>query len=198
MKSALLLSGGMDSTAIAYWLRPPHAFTIDYGQLSAQGEIYAARKICKALQINHEVITADCRALGSGVMFGAPPLDLAPVPEWLPFRNQLLLTIAGMRAVQVGVDELLFGSVKSDQRQVDGSKEFFETIAALFYLQEGQLRISAPALHMTTAELIRESQIPFSILGWAHSCDVSEFACGKCNSCFKYRDVLLELRPLQD
>jgi 7-cyano-7-deazaguanine synthase len=196
MKSALLLSGGMDSTAIAYWLRPEFGFTVDYGQLSAKGEIYAASKICEALQIKHEVLTADCSSLGSGAMFGAAPLELAPVPEWLPFRNQLLLTIAGMRAVQLNVDELLFGAVKSDQRQVDGTREFFETMAALFQLQEGQIQVSTPALHMTTAELIRESQIPFSILGWAHSCDVSEFACGTCNSCIKYHDVLLELRLL--
>jgi 7-cyano-7-deazaguanine synthase len=42
MDTGLLLSGGMDSVALAYWLRPDVAFTIDYGQLSAEGELRSA------------------------------------------------------------------------------------------------------------------------------------------------------------
>ena len=198
MKTGLLLSGGMDSSAIAYWLRPDVAFTVDYGQLSIEGEVYAAGKICEALEIKHEMLKADCGSFGSGAMFGAPALPLAPVPEWLPFRNQLLLTVAGIRALQLGVETLLFGTVKSDARQADGTEEFFQAIAELFTMQEGGLRISAPALQMTTVELIRQSQIPFSVLGWAHSCDVSASACGNCNSCLKYRSVLIELGMLGD
>jgi 7-cyano-7-deazaguanine synthase len=198
MKTGLLLSGGMDSSAIAYWLRPDVAFTVDYGQLSVKGEVYAANKICEALGIKHEVLKADCAALGSGAMFGIPALPLAPVPEWFPFRNQLLLTVVGIRALQLELETLLFGAVKSDARQADGSEEFFTAITALFTMQEGHLRVSTPALQMTTVELIREAQIPFSILGWAHSCDVSDSACGNCNSCLKYRAVLFELGVLGD
>ena len=36
MKTALLLSGGMHSVAIAWWRRPNIAITIDYGQLPAE------------------------------------------------------------------------------------------------------------------------------------------------------------------
>jgi 7-cyano-7-deazaguanine synthase len=57
MKTGLLLSGGMDSIAIAYWKRPDVAFTIDYGQLSARGEIYASESVCQSLEIPHQVIT---------------------------------------------------------------------------------------------------------------------------------------------
>ncbi len=31
-KTAILLSGGMDSIALAYWKRPELAITINYGQ----------------------------------------------------------------------------------------------------------------------------------------------------------------------
>ena len=35
----MLLSGGMDSIAVAYWRRPSLAITIDYGQVPAAGEL---------------------------------------------------------------------------------------------------------------------------------------------------------------
>jgi len=36
---AILLSGGLDSIALAYWLRPQIAVTIDYGQRPARAVI---------------------------------------------------------------------------------------------------------------------------------------------------------------
>lgn len=193
MKTALLLSGGMDSIAIAYWKRPAFAFTVDYGQLSAQGEIHAAETVCESLSIPHEVIKTDCSGLGSGDLSGRAPISLAPVPEWWPFRNQLLLTLVGMRAVSLEVSTLLFGSVKTDNVHTDGSAEFFERIDRVFSLQEGNLRVEAPAVHLTTAELIHISGIPLPLLAWSHSCHVSDFACGNCRGCFKHLAVMKEL-----
>ncbi|HDT5864788.1 TPA: 7-cyano-7-deazaguanine synthase, partial [Aeromonas hydrophila subsp. hydrophila] len=61
MKTGLLLSGGMDSVALAWWKRPDMAFTLNYGQLAAQAEIDAAKIICQELKIPHQVIEIDCR-----------------------------------------------------------------------------------------------------------------------------------------
>ena len=66
MKPALLLSGGMDSLCLAWWLRPDVAITIDYGQLPAQAERDASAAICRGLAIEHHVVVIDCRSLGSG------------------------------------------------------------------------------------------------------------------------------------
>lgn len=68
MRSALLLSGGMDSLSIAWWKRPEIGITIDYGQLAAQAEITASQLICRRLGIEHHVVRIDCRSLGSGDM----------------------------------------------------------------------------------------------------------------------------------
>jgi 7-cyano-7-deazaguanine synthase len=193
MSVGLLLSGGMDSTAMAYWLKPNVAFTVDYGQASAKGEIHAATQVCKAISIEHEVISVDCSSLGSGEMFDKPSSQLAATPEWLPFRNQLVLTLAGMRAVAKGIHSLLFGAVKSDSVHADGSREFFEAMDRTFSLQEGNIRILVPAIEMTTAELVTASQIPLSILSWSHSCHASDFACGYCRGCLKHYSVMKEL-----
>src|SRR5688572_25778664 len=114
-KAALLLSGGMDSIALAYAHRPQLAITVDYGQLSAAGEIRAAMAVCESLDLRHEIIRTDLRGLGSGDLVGEPSLSIAPVREWWPFRNQMLITLAAMRIVRDGISRLLLGSVRGDQ-----------------------------------------------------------------------------------
>jgi 7-cyano-7-deazaguanine synthase len=117
---ALLLSGGMDSIAVAFWQRPEIAITIDYGQRAAGAEITAASQVAKEIGMQHEIIAIDCRAIGSGDMAGNDALRVAPVPEWWPFRNQLLVTFAAARGIVLGVTELMTGSVSSDGTHADG------------------------------------------------------------------------------
>lgn len=193
MKRGLLLSGGMDSVALAYWKRPAFAYTVDYGQLAAEGEIRAAQIIAEELGIAHRVIHVDCRALGSGDMAGQPPNTAAPVSEWWPFRNQLILTITAARALDDSVGELMVGAVKTDGRHADGRPEFFARADALFAMQEGGLRINAPALELDTVQLVRISGIPFSLLAWSHSCHTAGHACGTCRGCTKHAETMKAL-----
>src|SRR5438552_1313960 len=125
MITGLLLSGGMDSVALAYWKRPTHAYTVDYGQAAFQGEYRAAAAIAKALGIEHHSIHADCSSLGSGDMSGKVASKHAPVSEWWPYRNQLVVTLTAMRALDDGIEELMVGSVRSDSSHVDGTPEFY-------------------------------------------------------------------------
>jgi len=193
MSTALLLSGGMDSIAIAFWKRPDYAITVNYGQLSAGGEIEAAVAVTKALEIPHEVISVDCSSLGSGDLAGRPAISSAPSREWWPFRNQLIITFAAIRGISLGIDHLLFGSVKTDDFHKDGTQRFFENIDHLVSFQEGGIAVTAPAISLTTPDLIKLSGVPRSLLAWAHSCHVSDFACGQCRGCYKYQAVLLEM-----
>lgn len=193
MTTALLLSGGMDSAALACWKRPEVGLTINYGQLPAEGEIRAAKAIAHDLGILHEVITVDCRHLGSGHLAGLPESQVAPVPEWWPFRNQLLLTLAAMRAISLGVTDILCGAVASDGVHADGRREFFEAMNAVTVLQEGAIRVHAPAIDLTSAELIRTSGIALTTLSWSHSCHKAAFACGNCRGCYKHQQVMAEL-----
>ena len=189
MTTALLLSGGMDSTAIAYWRRPEVAITIDYGQQPAAGEIRAAQAVSQALDIDHHVLRCDLSALGSGDMAGAVALDLAPVPEWWPYRNQMLVTLAAMKAVGLGVDTLQIGCLATDGQHADGRADFVAALDGLLRLQEGHLRLEAPAVELTAVELVRRSKIPMDVLGWAHSCHVGEYACGLCRGCQKHYET---------
>lgn len=189
-KTAILLSGGMDSIALAYWKRPDIAITIDYGQVSAEGEIRAANKVCKEIGLKHEILKVDCRGIGSGELAKTSPLAVAPNNEWWPFRNQLLVTFAATRVVGMGVGRLMLGTVSTDSEYADGRKSFYAAIDKLLSVQEGAMRVVAPAIDMTSMELIKESGIGLELLSWAHSCTRSSFACGRCRSCVKHREVM--------
>lgn len=187
---AVLLSGGLDSAALAVWKRPKVAITVDYGQVPAAAELTSARRIAHDLAIEHCVLQVDCAMLGRGVMTGAPPDSAASTPEWWPFRNQLLITLAVMKLVGTGVTELMLGTVRSDRRHADGRKRFYSAINRLLQAQEYQPRITAPAMGMTSEALVRASGVARSLAGWTHSCQVSVIACGGCSACLKRQRVL--------
>ncbi|WP_308389819.1 7-cyano-7-deazaguanine synthase [Acidithiobacillus sp. AMEEHan] len=194
MKTGLLLSGGMDSISIAWWKRPQWAATIDYGQKAAAAEKRSAAQICKVLRIEHEVITVDCSALGSGDMANTAPNAHATTSDWWPYRNQLLITLACMRAISREVQTLYIGTVKSDgESHRDGTPEFVRRMDDLLASQEGVLHIVAPAIEYTTAELVRTAAVPPGLLAWAHSCHKAEIACGNCRGCNKYLATFAEL-----
>lgn len=189
MKPLLLLSGGMDSIALAYWLKPDATLFVDYGQVSADGERRAAAHVAAMLGLVHEAIHVDCRALGSGDLAGRAPHPSAPVREWWPYRNQLLLTFGAMRALSLGCDIVWLGSVSTDSCHADGRPEFYRMADELVRSQEGSLRIEAPGLKFTSPELVRLSAVPRSVLAWAHSCHSESVACGHCRGCSKHREV---------
>lgn len=193
MKTALLLSGGMDSLAIAWWKRPQLAITIDYGQKAAEAEILASKTICGQLGIEHSIIQVDCSSLGSGDMANTSPDSVAPTTDWWPYRNQLLVTLAAMCAISKGVGTLLIGTVSSDESHLDGTLDFIKRMDDLVSYQEGGLRIEAPAIGVSTPELIRMSGVPSEFLAWAHSCHKANIACGNCRGCNKYMSTYEDL-----
>lgn len=193
MRTALLLSGGMDSLSIAWWRRPDVAITLDYGQVAAPAEIEASRQVCRELDIEHHVLDVDCSALGSGDMAGAPASALAPATEWWPYRNQLLVTLAAMKAIGLGVRHLLIGTVASDDAHADGTRGFVDRLSALLAMQEGGMTLEAPAIELTTVGLIRVAGVPPPFLAWAHSCHRATVACGACRGCNKYFEVLHDI-----
>ncbi|RJF97151.1 7-cyano-7-deazaguanine synthase [Noviherbaspirillum saxi] len=193
MTKAILLSGGMDSISLAYWQRPTVAICIDYGQKPAEAEIRASSAIASLLNIRHEVIRIDCSSLGSGDLSGTNALQLAPSSEWWPFRNQMLITLAVMKGASLNISELMLGTVKSDGHHADGTEAFISAADTLVALQEGGIRITAPAIQMSTAALVQASGIPREVLAYAHSCHTANYACGTCRGCIKHRNTYREL-----
>jgi len=188
---ALLLSGGIDSSALAFWQRPDVAVTIDYGQKPAHAEIDAASEICRTLDLRHEIIRVDCSSLGTGNLAGQPVSSLSEAPEWWPFRNQLLVTLAGMKLVTKGLAEIIIGTVRGDSDvHADGRAEFISCLDAIMRVQEGGVRVTAPAIKLSSEELLSCSGATADLLGWTFSCHVSEYACGQCRGCTKHLNAI--------
>ncbi len=186
----LLLSGGMDSIAIAYMVRPKFALTIDYGQRAAGAELRAAEAVSAELGISHHTLSPDLRSLGSGDMAGTAAHELARVPEWWPFRNQMLVTLAAMKAVQLGASRILIGTLATDGAHLDGTRTFLAAMREVLQEQEGKIELAAPAIEMTATELIKASKVPGEVLAWAHSCHTADYACGECRGCVKHYRTL--------
>ncbi|WP_373031429.1 7-cyano-7-deazaguanine synthase [Sulfurovum sp.] len=191
----ILLSGGLDSLALAYWQKPQIAFTVDYGQKAAEAEIRASAKITKDLGIRHVIITIDVTQVGSGDLLNTTSCQTAPKSDWWPFRNQMLLTTvcSYIMSHDIAVKELLFATVANDSYHKDGTKNFFSAFNDLLACQEGDIQILTPAINMSAVELIRTSKVTLEKLSWGHSCHKSNYACGECRGCYKHQNTLDEL-----
>lgn len=201
----LLLSGGIDSAALAAMLRPERTLFIDYGQLPAQAESRAAAAVATELRLEHAQIRIDLSELGGGILANGQPLPGAPSPEWWPFRNQLLVSFAAAWAVKTASQgdgfantEILTGTVAPDgARHLDGTPQFYDALDTLLRAQEGGTSVRAPAIGSTTAELVVESKVSDAVLGWTHSCHRANVPCMECPGCYKRVDILAELGRLQ-
>jgi 7-cyano-7-deazaguanine synthase len=202
----LLLSGGIDSACLAASLRPQQTLFIDYGQQPAAAERRAAEAIARELELPFHHLRVDMRPLGSGILAGVDAAVGAPSPEWWPFRNQLLVSLAAAWAVSVQPATLseiehhtvITGTVLTDgERHRDGTGDFYEALDRLLRTQEGGFGVEAPAIQMDTATLVRSSGIADSVLAWTHSCHRGNTPCMECPGCYKRERVLTEVNRLQ-
>lgn len=187
----LLFTGGLDSTALAWMVRPEKLVFFDYGQRPAKGEERAARAVATAVGIALDVRRVDMSAFGHGTMStsGTPLASAAKAPEFWPYRNQMLITLAAMTYAADPLSEILVGTVVGDDAHPDGRKDFVSAVDSLVRQQSG-VRVVAPAIEMTTLQLIRKAAVPRSVLGWTFSCHTGEWACGCCRGCNKHRHVM--------
>lgn len=190
MSDLLLLSGGIDSAAIAAWFLPSVCLTVNYGQRAAQAEITSSAQICKELGLAHLVKEVPIGQLGSGDMADGKASTYSENSEFWPFRNQFLITVGAMAAMQHNCDRILIGTVSTDKRHKDGTEQFLCAMNELLFLQEGKLSLLAPAAQLTSIELIHESKISLGILSWCHSCHIGSYACGRCRGCVKHSEVM--------
>jgi Predicted PP-loop superfamily ATPase len=190
MSEVLLLSGGIDSTCLAAWLRPSCCLTVDYGQRAAQAEYRASAQVCKTLGLKHVMLPVPIGCLGGGVMAGTAPIPASSHAEFWPFRNQFLITLAAMFALRNGHSKVIIGTVSTDRRHADGHPTFVQGIAELVRAQEGAIEVEAPALEFSTVDLVKLSGVTPNVLGWSHSCHAGVVACGRCPGCRKHSEVM--------
>lgn len=214
-KAIVLLSGGIDSSTclgIANEMGfDVYALTIDYGQRHRK-ELDSAIKIAKALGVKeHRVVQLDLRSLGGSSLISDLPVpkgrDILTnseiPPTYVPARNTLFLSLALAHGEVLGAYDIFIGANQIDfSGYPDCREEYlkaFEVMAnlALKATVEGKnkIKIHAPLLHMTKAEIIKKANSLGIDLSLTHSCyDPSPEgkACGLCDSCIIRKKGFLE------
>ena len=198
MTHCLLLSGGVDSTTLAAWIREQHpgelvkAYTFLYGQKHAV-EMDAARAVAKSFNI--ELFAVELAPIhGSALTDPDKPLpekrDLASLvgvaPSYVPARN--LLFIAHMASLQDadGPANLWLGVHHDDHTGYpDCRPDFIEAADAAVRLgTQYQLRVRAPFVNWSKAAIISwglQHGVPYEL---THSCYQGKTpACGVCDTC---------------
>ena len=192
----LLLSGGLDSTAIAAVEKPARALFVDYGQAAVEAERSAAQAVAEYLCLELEEVTVDLSVLGSGTLTGTPQVLHATTPEWFPFRNQFLVTIGAAHATKHGLSAVVLGLVSGDeQRHADNTSRFVASINSLVSDQEHQIRVLAPYARTPSHELLIDSCLPVEVLRQTYSCYVGGDPCGECPGCVRRHEVWARVFP---
>src|SRR4029079_4972361 len=203
-KAVLLLSGGLDSYTAGAIARAEgyelYALTVRYGQVHA-AEIDAARRVATALGVaQHIELDVPLSKFGGSALVGDGeiPKDRAlatsDIPStYGPARNTVFLSLAMAWAEAVGAEAIVIGVNALDYSGYpDCRPEYlraFERVAALATRAgvEGRpLRILAPLLEWSKAQIIRRGLDLGVDYGLTWSCyDPSPGGapCGRCDSC---------------
>lgn len=195
---AILLSGGMDSTTLLWWLKarqrgPIHAISIDYGQRHRVELACAARLARRAEVEAHETLALDLAVLGGNPL--TDPALAVPAAEAhrqrdtvVPFRNMLFATLAAAYCATKGIFNLYMAPVKDDYPAYrDCRRPFYDSL-------EQSLRLGAAhdarwAIHTPFVDLWKRDVVALGVklgvpYGETHTCYAGlRPACGSCDAC---------------
>ena len=205
-RAVVLLSGGLDSTTtLAICAREgfeTYALSFDYGQRH-EIETAASRRIATALGAHeHRVAEIDLRVFGGSALTDeiavpkARPEDemKAGIPvTYVPARNTIFLAYAlawaeviGARDIFIGVNAIDYSGYPDCRPEYIAAFEKLANLATKAGVEGASLRVHAPLISLSKAEIIRrglELGVDFSL---THSCydpDSNGIACGQCDSC---------------
>jgi 7-cyano-7-deazaguanine synthase len=148
MKEAVILfSGGQDSTTCLYWAKKQfskiYAIGFNYGQKHII-ELEAAQKICDREKINYKIFNVN---------------ELLNVNNETNLRltdgrNALFITIAGIYAKSLGINDLITGTCQMDFNDYpDCRRSFIDSIELSLSLGlDSKFKIHTPLMYLNKAE----------------------------------------------
>jgi len=206
-RAVVLLSGGLDSATVLAIARSegftPYALSFSYGQRHS-AELDAARRVAGAQgAVRHVVADVDLRIFGGSALTGDISVphhgsvdDLPPgIPvTYVPARNTVFLSFAlgwaetlGAADIFIGVNALDYGGYPDCRPEYIRAFERMANLATKAGTEDGRrLRVHAPLIRMTKAEIITrglELGVDYSL---THSCydpDPGGHPCGTCDAC---------------
>lgn len=209
-KAVVLLSGGLDSATTAAIARERgfslYALTFRYGQRH-EIETGAATRVAEAIGVARHVFESiDLRAFGGSALTGTLDVPKSSSVEqigqgipvtYVPARNTIFLAFTLAYAEAIGASDIFIGVNAVDYSGYpDCRPEFiaaFERLAGIATkagVEGANIKIHAPLIDMSKADIVREGTrlgVDFSL---THSCydpTPEGPACGRCDSCLLRR-----------
>lgn len=206
-KAVVLLSGGLDSTTVLAIAKEqgytPYALSFRYGQRHAI-ELAAAQAVAQKLGArDHLIIDIDLRVVGGSALTAdlAVPKDRDPARSadeipitYVPARNTIFLSYALAYAEVLEAADIFLGINALDYSGYpDCRPEYLRAFQRLADLAtragvqgRTRLRVHAPLLHLTKAQIIARGVALGVDYGLTRSCydpQPDGAACGRCDSC---------------
>ena len=203
-RAVLLLSGGLDSYTAGAMARADgyelYALSVRYGQVHVR-EIDASREVARDLGVaKHIELDVNLAAFGGSALVGASEipkgraLDGADIPStYVPARNTIFLSLAlgwaevvRARAIVLGVNALDYSGYPDCRPEYLAAFENMAALATKAGIEGQPLKILAPLLQMSKADIIRQGLALGLRYGLTHSCydpGPSGQPCGACDSC---------------
>ncbi len=201
-KVITVLSGGMDSSLTAYKIREmgfePIPLHFSYGQRTANRELKAFNEIADSLQVakRYHLELPFFSQIGVGITslidnsleINEAGVDHSKIPNsYVPFRNGIMLAIAGAVAEKENAVGIAIGVVEEDSSGYpDCREDFISTFEKSLNLgtKSGNIKIFRPLVNLQKSQIVLEAiklKVPLN-LTW--SCYQREdYACGVCDSC---------------
>lgn len=203
MKAVILLSGGLDSTAVLYQAIADgctcYAISCDYQQRHRR-ELKAAQAIAQSANVvEHQVVAFDLSAWGGSALTDSKidipenrSLSESQIPiTYVPARNTIFLSFALAYAETIGAERVYIGVNALDYSGYpDCRPDYLQAMQAVFRLgtkqgREGQpIIIIAPLINLKKTEIIQLGNtlgVPWEKT-W--SCYAGgDVACGVCDAC---------------
>ncbi len=202
LRAVVLLSGGLDSaTVLAMAIErgyDVYALSVHYGQRHSAELDAAARVAARLGACEHRVMGVDLAGIGGSALtdptIAVPTSPVAGIPiTYVPARNTLMLSLAlgwaevlGARSIFIGVNAVDYSGYP------DCRPEFIAAFAEVARLgtrvgtEGAAIRIEAPLVRLSKAEIIREGHrlgVDFSLTVSCYQADSAGQACGRCDSC---------------
>ena len=203
MKNAVvLLSGGLDSATVLAMARQQgfdcYALSVDYGQRH-HAELAAAKRLANTLgATEHRVVNIDLTGFGGSALtdksIAVPLQSTDGIPlTYVPARNTIMLSLALAWAEVLGAQDIFFGVNAVDysgypdcRPEYVAAFERMANLATQAAVEGKPLKLHAPLLHMSKAEIIRQGiarGVDFSMTVSCYQADDEGRACGVCDSC---------------
>ena len=200
-RAVVLVSGGMDSAVVLALARESgfdcYALSVDYGQRHAS-ELQASQRVSKALGARvHKTVHVDLRSIGGSALtddIDVPDDGGSGIPvTYVPARNTIMLSVAlgwaevlGAQDIYCGVNAVDYSGYPDCRPAFIAAFERLANLATKAAVEGAALRVQAPLMAMSKADIVREGQrlgVDFAATVSCYQADAQGQACGHCDAC---------------